>query len=138
MNNITSNEVTRCTMGCQSSTVVVSVTNFVNTDTKVFTDKVSTVLVSTAIGAVVMRMKDVTDPDLSEGTNFRDVESWVTGTVTERTDVTQTSEVEGIRRVWVFVTWKKKIHKQSTHKNLLLCNCKVYPREVETATQYKA
>ena len=94
-------------MGCQSSTVVVSVTNFVNADTKVFTDEVPTVIVSTAIGVVVMRMKEVTDPALSEGTNFRDVENWVTGTVTERTDVTQTSEVEGIRRVWVFVTWMK-------------------------------
>ena len=62
-------------MGCQSYTVVVSVTNFVNTDTKVFTDEASTVLVSTATLVVVMRMKEVTDPALSEGTNFRVVEN---------------------------------------------------------------
>ena len=74
-NKPTSNEVTRCTMGCQSSTVVVAVTNFVNTDTKVVTEEDSTVLVSTAIGVVVMRMKEVTDPALSDGTNLRVVEN---------------------------------------------------------------
>ena len=62
-------------MGCQSSTVVVAVTNFVNTDTKVVTEEDSTVLVSTAIGVVVMRMKEVTDPALSDGTNLRVVEN---------------------------------------------------------------
>ena len=67
--------MTRCTIGCQSSTVVVLVTNFVNTDTKVFTDEVSTVLVSIATSVVVMRMKEVTDPALFEGTNFRAVEN---------------------------------------------------------------
>ena len=68
-------------MGCQSSAVVVSVPNLVNTDIKVFTDEDSTVLVSTAIRVVVMRMKKVTDRALSEDTNFWDVENRVTGTV---------------------------------------------------------
>ena len=60
-------------IGRQNSVVVKTVTHFVNTDTDVFMDEGSTALVSTAIGVVVLWVKEATVLAAFEGTNFLDV-----------------------------------------------------------------